>query len=57
MIEFPLILIGYAVVPFIAIQVMIMADRPHEPNAQSTFPQAETLRLPSVLLAVEPPRA
>lgn len=43
MIEFPLILIVYAVVPFIAIQVMIMADRPHEPNAQSAFPHVEIL--------------
>ncbi len=43
MIEFPLILIGYALVPFIAILVMVMADRPHESSDQSAFPQVEIL--------------
>lgn len=43
MIEFPLILIGYAFVPFIAIQLMVMADRPRETSDQSAFPQVEIL--------------
>jgi len=43
MLEFPLILIGYAFVPFIAVQLMVMADRPQETSCQSTFPQVEIL--------------
>ena len=43
MIEFPLILIGYALVPLIAILVMVMADRPHQTTDQSTFPQVEII--------------
>ena len=43
MIEFPLILIGYACVPFIAIQLMVIADRPQQTGDQSTFPQVEIL--------------
>lgn len=43
MIEFPLILIGYACVPFIAIQLMVVADRPQQTGDQSTFPQVEIL--------------
>jgi len=43
MIEFPLMLIGYAFVPFIAIQLMVMADRPQETGDQSAFPQVEIL--------------
>lgn len=43
MIEFPLILIGYTLVPFIAILLMVMADRPQQTADQSTFPQVEIL--------------
>ena len=43
MIEVPLILIGYAYVPFIAILLMVEADRPQETSGQSTFPQVEIL--------------
>lgn len=43
MIEFPLLLIGYALLPLIAIQVMIMADRPKRTGEQNAFPQVEIL--------------
>jgi len=43
MIEFPLILIGYALLPLIAIQLMIMADRPQKTGEQNAFPQVEIL--------------
>ncbi len=43
MIEFPLILIGYALLPLIAIQLMIQADRPHQTAEQNAFPQVEIL--------------
>ena len=43
MIEFPLILIGYALLPLIAIQLMIMADRPKKAGEQNAFPQVEIL--------------
>ncbi len=43
MIEFPLILLGYALVPFIAIQLMVMADRPQQTSDQNAFPQVEIL--------------
>ena len=43
MIEFPLILLGYALVPFVAILVMVMADRPKRASDQSAFPQVEIL--------------
>ena len=43
MIEFPLILIGYALLPLIAIQIMIMADRPKKTGEQNAFPQVEIL--------------
>jgi hypothetical protein len=43
MIEFPLILIGYALVPLTAIQLMIMADRPRPTGDESTFPHVEIL--------------
>ena len=43
MIEFPLILIGYALVPLIAIQLMIMADRPQSAGDQNVFPHVEIL--------------
>ena len=42
MIEFPLILIGYALLPLIAIQLMIMADRPQKTGKQTAFPQVES---------------
>ena len=55
-IEFPLILIGYAFVPFIAIQLMVMADRPRETSDQGAFPQVEFCKSPAVLPGcVEPP--
>ena len=43
MIEFPLLLIGYALLPLIAIQVMIMADRPKRTGEQNAFQQGEIL--------------
>ncbi|MCK6500069.1 MAG: hypothetical protein L6Q38_11395 [Nitrospira sp.] len=43
MIEVPLILIAYAVVPFIAIQLMVQVDRPHSNADQNAFPQVEIL--------------
>ncbi len=43
MIEVPFILIGYALVPFVAILVMVMADRPHQTTEQGAFPQVEIL--------------
>ena len=43
MIEFPLLLIGYALLPLIAMQVMIMADRPKQKGEQNAFPQVEIL--------------
>jgi hypothetical protein len=43
MLEVPLILIGYALVPFVAILVMVMADRPHQTTEQRAFPQVEIL--------------
>ncbi len=41
MIEFPLILIGYALLPLVAIQIMIRADRPKQTGDQNGFPQVE----------------
>ncbi len=43
MIEFPLILIGYALLPIIAFQLMILADRPKQKGDQNAFPQVEIL--------------
>ncbi len=43
MIEFPLILIGYALVPIVAVQLMVMADRPRETGDQHAFPNVEIL--------------
>lgn len=43
MIELPLILIGYALLPIIAFQIMIMADRPKQKGDQNAFPQVEIL--------------
>ena len=42
MIEFPLILLGYALLPLIAIKLMILADQPQK-TEQNTFPQVEIL--------------
>jgi hypothetical protein len=43
MIEFPLILIGYALVPIVALLLMTMADRPPESGDQQAFPHVEIL--------------
>ncbi len=43
MIELPLIFLGYALLPIIAFQLMIMADRPKQKGDQNAFPQGETL--------------
>lgn len=43
MIEFPLILIGYALVPIVALLLMTMADRPQETGDQQSFPYVEIL--------------
>ncbi|HMZ55305.1 MAG TPA: hypothetical protein PKV55_03965 [Nitrospira sp.] len=43
MIEFPLLLIGYALLPIVAFQLMIMADRPQQKGEQNAFPQVEIL--------------
>lgn len=43
MIEFPLILLGYTLVPFIAIRLMLMVDRRHLTCVESAFPQVEIL--------------
>ena len=39
MIEVPLILIGYAFVPFIAILLMVEADRPQETSGKAHSPK------------------
>lgn len=43
MIELPLILLGYALLPIVALQLMLMADRPHQKADQNAFPQVEIL--------------
>lgn len=43
MIEFPLMLIAYTLVPCVAIQLMVMADRPRQTGDQNAFPQVEIL--------------
>lgn len=43
MIEFPLILIGYALLPLIAIKLMTLADQPQKSGEQNAFPQVEIL--------------
>ena len=42
MIEFPLILLGYALLPLIAINLMILANQPQK-TYKNTFPQVEIL--------------
>lgn len=43
MLHFPLILLGYAIVPFIAIQLMIRTERSGMSPDQASFPQVEIL--------------
>ncbi|MFO0732997.1 MAG: hypothetical protein U0231_11760 [Nitrospiraceae bacterium] len=43
MLHFPLILLGYAIVPFIAIQLMIRTERPGTSPEQASFPQVEII--------------
>lgn len=52
MIEFPLILIGYALLPLIAIQLMIMADRPQKTGEQTPFRRSRSCETAAVLSAV-----
>jgi hypothetical protein len=43
MLHFPLILLGYALVPLIAIRLMIRVDRPAGSMDQATFTQVDVL--------------
>ena len=44
MIEFPLLLIGYALLPIVAFQLMIMADRPQQKGEQNAFRRSKSCK-------------
>ncbi len=43
MLHFPLMLMGFALVPFIAVQVMIMSERSTDRTRQPSVPSIEIL--------------